>query len=152
MSTPLMSDLEGTSPPPYTIQHRPWRPWVMVYDADGFPDALMNDYLHYVAWPDHPPRRCYHEARELTQAATWLGFHGYTWRQADAGMWAAYCQDLTGGAPPDTRAISAAHRAIATLHRAYAFWHWHQRLPWQPFPIAAADRQAWVRWAIGENG
>ena len=61
-------------------------------------------------------------------------------------------QDVAGGAPPDTRAIAAAHRAIATLHRASAFWHWHQRLPWQPFPIVAADRQAWVRWAIGENG
>lgn len=152
MSSLLWSEVAGGSRPPYTIQRRPWRPWVMVYDADGFPDALMNDYLHYVAWQDHPARRCYHEARELTQAATWLGLHGCTWRQADTGIWTAYCRDLARDIPPDTRGISAAHRAIATLHRAYAFWHWNQRLPWQPFPTAASERLAWVRWAIGENG
>lgn len=51
----------------------------MVDDADGFLDPLMNDYLHNVAWQAHPPRRCYHEARELTQVGTWLGFHAYAW-------------------------------------------------------------------------
>lgn len=139
------------SSPPYAVHYRPWRPWAFVYDADGFPDILMNDYLQYVAWQDHPPRRCHYEARQLTQAATWLSFQGFTWEQADAGIWWAYLQDMAGSTPPDRRTIAAAHQAVATLHRAYAFWHWQHRLPRQPFPVSAADRQAWIRWAIAEN-
>ncbi len=61
----------------------------------------------------------------------------------DLGVWTAYGLALAGPTP-DRAARLAVHRAVATLHRAYAFWHWRRTVPWQPFPTGAADRRRWV--------
>ena len=110
---------------------------MQVTDGDGFLDAWVADSLHCVAWQDHPPRHVWHEARELVQAAVWLAVHARTWSTGDLGLWTAYVLALAGD-QPDRAAFHAAHRAVATLHRAYAFWHWRYTVPWQPFPSAAA--------------
>ncbi len=66
--------------------------------------------------------------------------------------------DLTRGGPrgvdrvwarpgrpdPGPGARLAVHRAVATPHRAYAFWHWRRTVPWQPFPTGVADCRRWV--------
>ncbi len=129
--------------PPYRAYHGGDRPWVQVYDAEGFPEAWLNDYLPCVAWQDHPPRHVAHEARELIPAATWLALHERSWPAGDLGVWTAYGLALAGPTP-DRAARLAVHRAVATLHRAYAFWHWRRTVPWQPFPTGAADRRRWV--------
>jgi len=138
-----MRAARGTAPP-YGTQACQARPWAQVYDAEDFPEAALNDYLPFVAWQDHPPRRIAHEARELAQAATWLAWPGHTWREGDLGVWTA-CVLMLAGPQPDRAARLAVRRAVATLHRAYAYWHWRRTVPWQPFPVHAADRRAWTQ-------
>lgn len=130
--------------PPYTARVCRGRPWVVIEDADGFPEVGVNDYLTFVAWQDHPPRHCRHAAHDLAHAATWLGGHQLTWAEADRAVWTAYCQDLAGERP-DRAAWLAAYRATATLHRAYAFWHWRRWVRRQPFPVSRGERQEWLQ-------
>ena len=132
---------------PYTIHRCAARPWVQVTDGDGFPDTWLTDYLQFVAWQDHPPRHVWHEARELVQAAVWLHVRDRTWPTGDLGIWTGYLLALAGD-QPDRAASHAVHRAVATLHRAYAFWHWRRTVPWQPFPPAATDRQRWLQFLL----
>jgi hypothetical protein len=130
--------------PPYRARVCRGRPWAVIDDADGFPEAGLNDYLTFVAWQDQPPRHCLHAAHDLANAATWLGFHHLTWGEADRAVWAAYCQDLAGERP-DRAAWLAVYRATATLHRLYAFWHWRRWVRWQPFPGSQGERHEWLQ-------
>ena len=68
----------------------------------------------------------------------------HIWREGDLGVWTAYVL-MWAGPQPDRAARLAVRRTVATLHRAYAFWHWSRTVPWQPFPVHAADRRAWTQ-------
>ncbi len=119
-----MRAARATAPPSGTPACRA-RPWAPVYDAAGFPEAALNDYLRFVASQDHPPRRVAHGAPAWAQAATGLAGHGHPRREGDLGVWTAYVLMLAGP-QPDRAARLAVRRAVATLHRAYAYWHWRR--------------------------
>ena len=106
--------------------------------------------MTFVAWQDQPPEHVRAEARELAQAATWLSCHRLTWATADRDVWMDYCQDIAWEPPPGEPVFHRAYRAVATLHRAYGFWHWWEprRIPRQPFPGWLEERREWVQQAI----
>jgi hypothetical protein len=116
----------------------------VIEDADGFPDAGLNDDLTFVAWQDQPPRHRLQAAHDLAQAAAWLGVHHLTWAEADRVVWVRYDQDLAGERP-DRAAWFAVYRATAMLHRVYAFWYWRRCMRQQPFPVSRAGRRDWLR-------
>ena len=73
--------------PPYHASVCRGRPWVAIHDFEGFPARGLNEYLTFLAWQDQPPDHCVRAAHDLAHAATWLGFQGLTWAQADQAVW-----------------------------------------------------------------
>ena len=73
-----------------------------------------------------------------------------TWATADRDAWMDYCQAIAWEPPPTAPALHRAYRAVATLHRAYGFWHgWDSRqIPRQPFPGGLEERREWVQQAL----
>jgi len=132
----------------------PQRPWIGVFDGDGFPDFVINDYITFAAWQDYAPSTVRSDARCLAYAAMWLKSRGYTWASTDLTRWAEYCiciaMDHSDGVPVVTRAV----RHIAALHRAYAFWHWANPhgFPFQPFHARHSERVVWVHRTLDSRG
>jgi len=151
---PWVSDSPWTWVEVYHVTPLTHRPWVVLRDGAGFSDPLTMDYLTFYAWQDRTPKQVRSEGRWLAIAATWLaGDQHHDWTHADWDLWQTFVQDvalharLCGQAP-----TWQARQAVATLHRAYAYWHWKQpqRFPFQPFPGHQADRQAWIDQALGD--
>jgi hypothetical protein len=134
--------------PAYHLERIRIRPWVLIRDAEGFGEDLCNDYLVFAAWQDRPRGQIWADARWLADAATWLHRTATAqWATTDQDRWAVFLQDITLGY--DNRqqvASSRAFRAVAALHRAYAFWHWRdpRHFPIQPFPSTGEARHRWV--------
>ena len=124
----------------------PHRPWIGVFDGDGFPDRPINDYLTFVAWQDYAPSTVRSDARCLAYAATWLSSRDQTWATADMTRWEAYCVDIAWDFSDRPPVLTRAVRHIAARHRAYAFWHWANphAIRFQPFPSRHSERLAWI--------
>lgn len=136
--------------PPYHASVCRGRPWVAIHDFEGFPARGLNEYLTFLAWQDQPPDHCVRAAHDLAHAATWLGFQGLTWAQADQAVWAQYTQDIAGK-QPDRAAWLAVYRATATLHRLYAYWHWCGWVRQQPFPVSRLERHHWLHTVLPQH-
>ena len=85
-------------------------------------------------------------------AATWLHRTATAqWATTDQDRWAVFLQGIALGYDHRQQvASSRAFRAVAALHRAYAFWHWRdpRHFPIQPFPSTVEARHHYLpgRW------
>ncbi len=117
------------------------RPWITVYDSQGFPDAWINPYLTFLAWQGATPGQVRRQARHLVAATQWLDIWASTWAGQSLEDWGLYYH--LEGSETTFRTL---HTHLETLYHFYGFWHWYdpRRMAVQPFPSARRERVAWL--------
>ena len=126
----------------FTVEVGSERPWVTVWDPQGFRDEGCQAFLSFWADQDRGPRRLRQEARELAEAWTWLRFRDQPWSTASLADWRIWAQER---APVLLTPRQMTH-SVETLYRFYAFWHWYDpfRVRRQPWPTDRRERQRWA--------
>jgi hypothetical protein len=128
-------------PDPSTRRNHRRRPWVTVYDPQGFADAWINPYVTFLAWQGARPTHIQRQARHLGAARCWLDLWNATWATQTLADWGAYYR-LDGSAA----SLRTLRSHPTTLYQFYGFWHWYdpRAMPVQPFPSTQRDRYAWL--------
>lgn len=126
----------------FTVEVGVDRPWVTVWDPQGFRDEGCQAFLSFWASQDRGPRRLRREARELAAAWTWLRSRDQSWSTATLADWTLWAQAWA----PDRLTASRMTHCVETLYRFYAFWHWYAptRVRRQPWPTDPRERQRWA--------
>lgn len=126
----------------FTVEVGANRPWVTVWDPQGFQDEGCQAFLSFWASQDRGLRRLRREARELAEAWTWLRSRDQSWPTATLADWATWAQHPQAGR---LTARQITHY-VETLYRFYAFWHWYAptRVRRQPWPTDRRERQRWA--------
>ncbi len=123
----------------FTVEYESDRPWVTVWDPQGFRDEGGQALLSFWADQDRGPRRLRREARELADAWTWLRSRDQSWLTATLADWTIWANERT----PITLTPRQVTHYVETLYRFYAFWHWYDpyRVRRQPWPTDRRERQ-----------
>ncbi len=126
----------------FTVEVDADRPWVTVWDPQGFRDEGCQAFLGFWAGQDRGPRRLRREARELAEAWTWLRSRDQPWSTATLADWTTWASQRT---PVRLTPRQMIHY-VETLYRFYAFWHWYDpsRVRRQPWPTDRRERQRWA--------
>ncbi len=117
------------------------RPWITVYDPQGFTDPWINPYLTFLAWQGATPAQIRRQARYLVAASLWLDVWDAAWATHSLGDWGMYYRLEGSGA--SSRML---HSHLETLYHFYGFWHWYEprKMAVQPFPATHRERNAWL--------
>ena len=117
------------------------RPWITVYDPQGFPDPWINPYLTFLAWQGATPAQTQRQARCLVTASRWLDGWDAAWPTHSLADWARYYRRQ------DARAsLRRLHSHLETLYQFYGFWHGYdpRNMAVQPLPSTRRERTAWL--------